>query len=110
MINRCRCVEDPNRDFLNGEGLRINGNYNFWTYAEVLELNKVTVANTRPELLIEDGVMRVAENDANAKRKSITVFSSTVERLNKHPSEFVNCLRVLASAKGMTFTCQYPPE
>ena len=29
MINRCRCVEDPNMDFLNGEGLRINGNYNF---------------------------------------------------------------------------------
>ena len=52
MINRCRCVEDPNMDFLNGEGLRINGNSNFWKYAEVLELNKVTVANTRPEFLI----------------------------------------------------------
>ena len=109
MINRCRCVEDPNMDFLNGEGLRINGNYNFWKYAEVLELNKVTVANTRPEFLIEDGVMRVAENDANSKRKSISVFN-TVERLNKHPSVFINYLRVLASAKGKAFTIQYPPE
>ena len=52
--------------------------------------------------------MRVAENEANAKRKSISVFN-TVERLNKHPSVFINYLRVLASAKGMTFTIQYPP-
>ena len=109
MINRCRCVEDPNMDFLNGDGLRINSNYNFWKYAEVLELNKHTVANTRPEFLIEDGRMRVAENEANAKRKSISVFN-TVERLNKHPSVFINYLRVLASAKGMTFTIQYPPS
>ncbi|MFM7980522.1 MAG: hypothetical protein ACKPKO_14515 [Candidatus Fonsibacter sp.] len=28
MINHCRCVEDPNKDFLNGDGLSINGNYN----------------------------------------------------------------------------------
>jgi hypothetical protein len=95
-------------DFLNGEGLRINGNYNFWKYAEVMELNKLTVANTRPEFLIEDGVVRVAENDANSKRKSTSVFN-TVERLNKHPSVFINCLRVLASAKGTTFTVQHPP-
>ena len=108
MINRCRCVEDPKMDFLNGEGLRINGNYNFWKYAEVLELNKVTVANTKPEFLIENGVMRVAENDANTKRKNISVFN-TVERLNKHPSVFINYLRVLANAKGMTFTIQQPP-
>ena len=26
MINRCRCVGDPNMDFLNGEGLKINSN------------------------------------------------------------------------------------
>ncbi|MFM7985867.1 MAG: hypothetical protein ACKPKO_41785 [Candidatus Fonsibacter sp.] len=52
MINRCRSVEDPEMDFLNGEGLEINRNYNFWKYAEVLELNKQTVANTRPEILI----------------------------------------------------------
>ena len=37
MINRCRCVEDPNMGLLNGEGLNINSNYNFWKYAEVLE-------------------------------------------------------------------------
>ena len=53
--------------------------------------------------------MRIEENDANAKRKSISVFN-TVERLNKHPSVFINYLRVLASAKGMTFTIHYPPQ
>ena len=26
----------PNMDFLNGEGLNINSNYNFWKCAEVL--------------------------------------------------------------------------
>ncbi|MFM7983286.1 MAG: hypothetical protein ACKPKO_28590, partial [Candidatus Fonsibacter sp.] len=76
-------------DFLHGEGIRTNSNYNFWTYFEVLELNQHTVANTRPEFLIEDGRMRVAENDANAKRKSISVFN-TVDRLNKYPSVFIN--------------------
>ena len=108
MINRCRCVEDPSMDFLNGEGLKINSNHNFWKYSEVLELNKQTVTNTRPEFLIEDGRMRFAENEANAKRKIISVFN-TVERLNKHPSVFINYLRVLALAKGMTFNIQYPP-
>ena len=28
MISRCRCVEDPNMDFLNGEGIKLNNNYN----------------------------------------------------------------------------------
>ena len=109
MINRCRCVEDPNMDFLNDGRLKINSNYNFWKYAEVMELNQHTVTNTRPEFLIEDGVMRVAENEANSKRKSISVFN-TVERLNKHPSVFINYLRVLANAKGMTFNIQHPPH
>ncbi|MFM7980036.1 MAG: hypothetical protein ACKPKO_12040, partial [Candidatus Fonsibacter sp.] len=108
MINRCRCVEDPNMDFLNDGRLKTNSNYKFWKYADVMKLNKHTVANTRPEFLIEDGVMRVAENEAPAKRKSISVFN-TVERLNKHPSVFINYLRVLANAKGMTFNIQYPP-
>ena len=51
--------------------------------------------------------MRVAEIEANAKRDIISVFN-TVERLNKRPSVFINYLRVLALAKSMTFTIQYP--
>ncbi|MFM7977974.1 MAG: hypothetical protein ACKPKO_01550, partial [Candidatus Fonsibacter sp.] len=79
----------------------------FWKYEEVLALNKHTVANTRPDFLIEDGVMRIAENEANSNRKSISVFN-TVERLNNHPSVCINYLRVLASAKGMIFTISPP--
>ncbi|MFM7987718.1 MAG: hypothetical protein ACKPKO_51245, partial [Candidatus Fonsibacter sp.] len=108
MINRCRRVEDPNMDSLNDDRLKINANYNFWKYAEVMELNKHTVTHTRPEFLMGDGVMRVAENEANSKRKIISGFH-TVERLNKHPSVFINYLRVLAHAKCMTFAIQYPP-
>ena len=52
--------------------------------------------------------MRAAENEANAKRNAISL-SNAVERLNKHSSVFINYLRVLALAKGMTFTIQYPP-
>ena len=89
-------------------GLNISSKYNFWKYAEVLELNNQTVANTRPEILIEDGRMRIAENEANAKRKSISV-PNLVKRLNKHHSVFINYLRVLALAKGMTFNIQYAP-
>ncbi|MFM7983953.1 MAG: hypothetical protein ACKPKO_31975 [Candidatus Fonsibacter sp.] len=74
----------------------------------MLELNKHTVANARPEFLIEAGRMRVAENEANAKRNIISVFN-TGERLNKHPSVFINYLRALAHAKGTTFAFQHPP-
>ncbi|MFM7907712.1 MAG: hypothetical protein ACKPA9_21910, partial [Microcystis sp.] len=63
-----------------GDGLKINSNYNFWKYAEALELNKHMLTNTRPEFLIEDGRMRV--NEANAKRHRISVCN-TVEQLKK---------------------------
>ena len=79
----------PKIDFLSGDGRSTNCNYNFWKYAEVLELNKHTVANTRPEVLIKGGRMRVAENEANAKRNVISV-RNTAEKLNKHPSLFIN--------------------
>ena len=35
MINRCRKVEEPRMDFLKGDGLDLNSNYNFWRFAEV---------------------------------------------------------------------------
>ena len=49
-----------------GEGLNFNNNDNFWKYAEVLELNRQTVANARPEFVVEYGRMGIAENEANA--------------------------------------------
>ncbi len=67
------------------------------------------MANARPEFLILYGRMRIAENEANANRNNSSVFKS-IERLNKQPSVFINYLRALASAKGMTFTIQQQPK
>ena len=55
MINRCRNVEEPRIDLLKGEGLDLNSNYNFWRFAEVHELNKHSVDETRAEFIFEDG-------------------------------------------------------
>ena len=72
-------------------------------------MNKHTVANTRPEFLIDDGSMRVAENDVHAKRNNISVFN-TVEKLNTLTSVFINYLTAVATAKGTIFTIHQPPQ
>ena len=96
-------------DFLKGVGLDINSNYNFWKYSEVLELNRMTVDTTRAEFLVEDGELRLEESTLSKQRKNISVYN-TVETLNKHPSIFINYLRVLATAKGIKFQIQAVPE
>jgi hypothetical protein len=40
MLARCRRVEESRIDILNDSSLKVNNNYNFWRYDEVLELNK----------------------------------------------------------------------
>ena len=75
MINRCRCVEEPRMDFLKGDGLEINSNYNFWRYSEVLELNKHAVNTMRAEFVIEDGELMVKET-ALSKRRKTSVFTT----------------------------------
>ena len=95
MINRCRCVEEPRMDFLKGEGLGINSNYNCWRYSEVLELSRHTVDTTRAEFIIEDGELMLEESALSKQRKNISIYN-TAERLNKHPSILINYLRVLA--------------
>ncbi len=57
-------------DFLKGEGLDINRNYNFWRYSEVLELNKHTVNNIRAEFVIEDGELMLEESALSKQRKT----------------------------------------
>ena len=109
MINRCRFFEEPRMDFLKGDGLHINSNYNFWRYSEVLELNRHTVDTTRAEFIIEDGELVLEEKTISKQRKNISIYN-TVERLNKHPSVFINYLRVLAEGKGIKFQIQAAPE
>ena len=109
MISRCRKVEEPRMDFLKSEGLDLNGNFNFWRFAEVQEQNKHTVDETRAEFIFEDGEIKMQENALNKHRKSISIYN-TVEQLNKHPKLFINYLRRLAEAKGIKFEVQAKTE
>ena len=96
-------------DFLKGDGLDTNANYNFWRYSEVLELNKHATNTIRAEFVIEDGELMVKESTLSKQRKNISIYSE-VERLNKHPSIFINYLKVLAESKGIKFQIQKPPD
>ena len=96
-------------DFLKSESLDLNSNFNFWRFAEVQELNRHTVDNVRAEFVIEDGEIQFKESALSKHRKSISIYN-TVERLNKHPSLFINYLKVLAEAKGIKFEVQPKPE
>ena len=103
MLARCRNVEDPRMDVLSDSMLKINRNYNFWRFGEVLELNRATVQTTGLEFLVDgEHHLQVVENERNMRRKTVSVHNM-VETLNKNPSVFVNYLRVLATGKGMEF-------
>ena len=67
------------------------------------------VDSVRAEFLVEDGELRVEESALSKQRKNISVYN-TVETLNKHPSIFINYLRVLAGLKGIKFQIQAVPE
>jgi hypothetical protein len=67
------------------------------------------VDNVRVEFVIEDGEIQFKESALSKHRKSISIYN-TVERLNKHPSLFINYLKVLAEAKGIKFEVQPKPE
>ena len=70
--------------------LNINNNHNFWTYKEVCVLNKDTV-QPGMRFVVTGSQLRLTDN-VDTKRKSISVFNE-VERLNKHPSLFINHLK-----------------
>ena len=57
-------------DFLKGEGLNINSNYNFWRYSEALELNRDSVNTTRAEFIIEDGKLMLEEKTLSKQRRT----------------------------------------
>jgi len=108
MLARCRNVEESRIDIQHDPMLRINNNYNFWTYQEVMELNKESVQNTSLDFLVEGDYMGLGDNERNTRRKSISVHN-TMERLNKNPSVFLNYLQTLALGKGMGFQITEKP-
>jgi hypothetical protein len=73
----------------------------FWKFKEVEELNREKVSsNGGLEFEVNGDEITLTERDA--KRKTISIYN-TVEKLNKHPSVFINYLRVLARGKGYGF-------
>ena len=92
-------------DILNDPSLKPNNNYCFWKFREVLELNKHTVKNTELRFVVEGTQLTLEESSRNERRKTISVFNAT-EKLNKHPSVYINYLKVLAMGKGMTCEIQ----
>lgn len=103
MLARCRVVEIGQVDIAGDPQLKINKNHCFWKYGEVLELNRSTVtATTGFRFTVANGLLRLSDSP-DVRRKNISVFNQ-VERLNKHPSLFINYLRILAASKGMGFT------
>ena len=101
MLARCRCVQDGEIPVLNDMQFKINSNYNFWKFKEVEELNREKVSsNGGLEFEVNGDEITLTERDA--KRKTISIYN-TVEKLNKHPSVFINYLRVLARGKGYGF-------
>ena len=88
-------------DICNHFMFSINKNYNFWKYKEVLELNMETVQQGL-QWTVNGDEMRLSKS-IDQRRKDISVFNH-VEKLNKHPSVFINYLKTLAINKGMTFT------
>ena len=105
MLARCRNVDDPRMDILNDPRLKPNNNYCFWRFKEVLELNRQTVQTTNLRFIVEGDHLTIDDQNRNERRNTISVFNTT-EKLNKHPSVYINYLRVLATGKGMTFNIE----
>ena len=94
-------MQDGEIPVLNDMQFKINSNYNFWKFKEVEELNREKVSsNGGLEFEVNGDEITLTERDA--KRKTISIYN-TVEKLNKHPSVFINYLRVLARGKGYGF-------
>ncbi len=101
MIARSRNVKEERMDSLCDPSLKLNDNYKFWTFGEVLELNKDAVqARGVDEHSIVDGELVVGESEKSKRRNMVSVFN-TVETLNKHPSIYLNYMRVLLEGKGV---------
>ena len=74
-------------------------------FREVLELSRHTVKNAELRFVVEGTQLTIEESSRNERRKTISVFNTT-EKLNKHPSLYINYFKVLAVGKGMIVEIQ----
>jgi hypothetical protein len=109
MLARCRKVEDPRIEVLNDPILKVNNNYNFWRYDEVLELHRNNVEHTSPEFFADGDYLMLSDNDRNKRRKNISIYNR-VEKLNKSSSIYINYLKMLVQGKGMDFEIEEGDE
>jgi hypothetical protein len=101
MVARCRNVQEPRMDMLAPARMKVNNNFRFWTFREVLELNREAVNESHGcEFLVQDGHLTFGESEKSKRRKIVSVFNMT-EKLNKHPSVYLNYLRMLVEGKGV---------
>jgi len=105
MIARCRKVEHPTINVMNEQTIQINNNHSFWTFRDIYETNKASIHNRAFHV---EGSKLIIGATHDERRKIISVFN-TVERLNKHPSLYLNFLKLLVESKGMLFTIDAEP-
>jgi GTPase SAR1 family protein len=74
-----------------------------------MDLNYRTVEHTNPEFYSDGDYLMLGDNDRNRRRKTVAIYNE-VEKLNKHPSIFINYLRVLVEGKGMEFVIDESSE
>ncbi len=96
-------------DFLKGEELDINSNDKFGRFSEVWELNRHAVDATRAESIYEDGELMLEESASDKQRKNMSVHSA-VERLNEHPSIFINYLRAWQRVRALNSKSEKSPR
>ena len=65
-------------------------------------MNKQTLSSMRPEFLVEGGRMRVAENEANAKRNNISVSIS--QEVEQAPERLHRLLLRIGERQGHSIT------
>jgi hypothetical protein len=107
MLARCRNVAVARIDVLGDPMLKVNQNHNFWTFQEVMELNRTNVETSPMDFIVREGYLEI-DNERHVRRKTVSIYN-TVERLNKHPSLFMNYLKKLCVAKGMDWEVQEKP-
>ena len=89
----------------NEQTIQINNNHSFWTFRDIYETNKASIHNRAFHV---EGSKLIIGATHDERRKIISVFN-TVERLNKHPSLYLNLLKLLVESKGMLFTIDAEP-
>ena len=104
MIARCRKVGDQTIIVLNNQMVQINDNHNFWTFRDEYATNKSTI-HGQP-FTAEWGRLKLGSS--HDERQKILSIRNTVAMLYKHPSLYLNLLKLLEESKCMQLAKKEP--